>query len=123
MKSKKAQSTMAVLSVGIGIILLIILYGVFATLGSKITQDFRSDTGALCVSGSGATWNESAMGCWNGSQVNNTATTSYAWASTNTSAGLSTAGAQTPTIASVGGFVLIIALLAMVAIFAFRAFE
>ena len=111
-----------VTAVAIGVILLILVFGIFSTLGTKITQDFRTDKTGLCVAGSGATWNESVMACYNGSAINLTATTGYAWASANSTGGLSIAGAQTPTISSVGGFVIIIAMLALVAGIAYKSF-
>lgn len=84
----------AVTAVGVGVILLILLYGVFATLGAKVNADLAS----------GLTGNALVV-------------------SQNVSAGLLTAGQNTPTIASVGGFVVIIAMLALVAAYAFGAFR
>ena len=95
-KGEAAGGVMAVLGVGIGVILLILLYGVFATLGAKVNSDLSSTF---------------------------TAGSDAAKVSGNVSTGLVTAGQNTPTIASVGGFVIVIALLALVAAYAFGAFR
>lgn len=87
---------MGVTQVGIGVILLILLYGVFATLGAKVNTDLSSSFTPASAAGQVAG---------------------------NVSAGLVTAGANTPTIASVGGFVVIISMLALVAAYAFGAFR
>lgn len=96
-KTKRGESGITgVTMVGIGVILLVLLYGVFATLGAKVNTDLSSTF---------------------------TAGSDAAKVAGNTSAGLLTAGQQTPTIASVGGFVIVIALLALVAAYALGAFR
>lgn len=111
---------MAVLSVGIGVVLLILLYGIFATLGTNVNEQFQTSS-FMCTAGS---WNSSSDRCENSTGGTTGATNSIAAATNlNVSSGLITAGQNTPTIASVGGFVIIIALLALVAAYAFGAFS
>ena len=94
MRKGQTSGIGAVTAVGVGVILLILLYGVFATLGAKVNSDLSS----------GLTGNSLVV-------------------SQNVTADLLTAGSNTPTIASVGGFVVIISMLALVAAYAFGAFR
>lgn len=118
---KGALGITEVTAVGIGVVLLILIYGVFAVLGAKVNTDFQQ-TSLMCTGTN--TWNATAGSCFNTLSIANYSGTSQAgFTNLNVSAGLLTAGANTPTIASVGGFVVIIALLALVAAYAFGAFR
>lgn len=113
----------AVTMVGIGVILLIILYGFFASFGTKVNEDFQT-TAFMCTNTS-AFFNQTSNQCET-SATNNTVNgqiTTAGQASLNVTSGMIIAGQQTPTIASVGGFVVIIALLALVAAYALGAFR
>lgn len=94
--NNKGQGIQAVTMVGIGVVLMVLLYGVFATLGAKVNTDLSSTF---------------------------TAGSDAAKVAGNTSSALVVAGQNSPTIASVGGFVVIIALLGLVAAFALGAFR
>ena len=121
MKTNKKGNITAVTTVGIGVVLLILIYGVFAVLGAKVNTDFQT-TSLMCTGT--ATWNATGNGCYNVLSVANYSATSQAGLTNlNVSSGMLTAGAQTPTIASVGGFVVIIAMLSLVAGYAFNAFR
>lgn len=117
--NKKGNALYGVTGVAVGVIMLILLYGVFTSLGAKVNNDFQT-TSLMCGNG---TWNSSAKQCQNSTGTDQGSVTNAGLASLNASAGIVTAGTQTPTIASVGGFVVIIALLGTVAAFALGAFR
>lgn len=116
---KKGNILIGVTLTAVGVVMLVLLYGTFASLGAKVTNDFQT-TSLMCGNG---TWNGTAKQCQNSTGTDQGSITNAGYASLNASAGIVSAGQQTPTIASVGGFVVIIALLGVVAAFALGAFS